>query len=127
MFKFIPTHIDSFINAEGSSTMHSLNFAYDLEFALYIRHSVCSSAFMGSTNLRLCRTIVFNTKKKKIPGQFQDSGGIGRGDYFLPYKLIKRSFECGTTFTKQVLNTGGGHQASRGSLISSKDGRKYKR
>ena len=60
-------------------------------------------------------------------GRSQDGGGVGWRDYFLPYKLIKRSFECGTTFTKQVLNTGGGHQASRGSPISSKDGRKYKR
>ena len=111
MFKFIPTHTDSSINAEAPSTMHSLNFAYDLEFTLYICHCVCSSASMGSTNLRSCRTIVFNTeKKKKIPVQSQDSGGIGRGDHFLPYKLIKRSLECGATFTKQVLNTGGGHQ-----------------
>ena len=52
MFKFIPTQIDSFINAEGPSTMQSLNFAYDLEFALYICHSVCSSASMGTVNQR---------------------------------------------------------------------------
>ena len=43
----------------------------------------------------------------------QDSGGIGWGDHFLPYKFIKRSFECWATSTKQLLNTGGGHQAPR--------------
>ena len=42
-----------------------------------------------------------------------DIRGIGRGDHFLPYKFIKRSFECWATSTKQLLNTGGGHQAPR--------------
>jgi len=25
--------------------------------------------------------------------ELEDGGGIGQGDYFLPYKFIKRSFE----------------------------------
>ena len=29
-----------------------------------------------------------------VPLSFQDVGGIGWGDHFLPYKFIKRSFEC---------------------------------
>ena len=43
----------------------------------------------------------------------EDGGGIGWGDHFLPHKFIKRSFECWTTSTKQLLNTGGGPQAPR--------------
>ena len=43
----------------------------------------------------------------------QDGGGIERGDHYLPHKIIKRSFECWETSTKQLLNAGGGHQALR--------------
>ena len=39
--------------------------------------------------------------------------GIEWGDHFLPHKFIKRSFECWAASTKQLLNTGGGHQAPR--------------
>ena len=39
--------------------------------------------------------------------------GIGWGDHFLPHKFIKRSFERWTNSTKQLLNTGRGHQAPR--------------
>ena len=45
-------------------------------------------------------------------GHSQDGGGIGRGDYLLPLKFIKSSFECWAAFTKQ-LNAGRGHQAPR--------------
>ena len=59
----------------------------------------------------------------------QDGGGIGWGDHFIPHKFIKRWFECWATSTKQLLNTGGGHQATqKGSPFSWKGGRtKYKR
>ena len=43
----------------------------------------------------------------------QDGGGIERGGHCLPHKIIKRSFECWETSTKQLLNAGGGHQAPR--------------
>ena len=43
----------------------------------------------------------------------QDGGGTGQEDHFLPNKFIKRSFECWTTSTKQLLNAGGGYQAPR--------------
>ena len=46
-------------------------------------------------------------------GRSQDGGGIGWGDHFLPHKFIKRSFECWTNATKQLLNSGRGHQAPR--------------
>ena len=39
--------------------------------------------------------------------------GIGQGEHFLHHKFIKRLFECWATLTKQLLNTGGGHQAPR--------------
>ena len=44
---------------------------------------------------------------------FQDGGGIGQGDHFLPHKYIKRSSVCGAISTKQLLNTGGGSQIPR--------------
>ena len=46
-------------------------------------------------------------------GRSQDGGGIGWGDHFLPHKFIKRSFEFWANTTKQLLNTGRGHQPSR--------------
>ena len=51
--------------------------------------------------------------KWKIEGRSQNSGGVGWGDYFLPHKFIKRSFECWEASTKQLLNSGGGHQGPR--------------
>lgn len=73
-------------------------FCMTLEFAsIYVILSAVLHP--GSTNLRSCKTIVFNTEK--IPEQSQDSGGIGRGGHFLSYKLIKRSFERETTFTNK--------------------------
>ena len=44
---------------------------------------------------------------------FWDGGGIGRGDHFLPHKFIKRTFKHHVNSTKQLLNAGRGHQASR--------------
>ena len=46
-------------------------------------------------------------------GWSQDDGGIGWREYFLPYKFIKRSFECWATSTEQLPNAGGGPQAPR--------------
>ena len=53
--------------------------------------------------------------KWKIEGRSQNSGGVGWGDHFLPHKFIKTSFsfECWETSTKQLLNSGGGHQGPR--------------
>ena len=45
--------------------------------------------------------------------QSQDGGGIGQGEHFIPHKFIRRSFECGATSTKQLLNAGRGHQTPR--------------
>ena len=50
---------------------------------------------------------------ERIQIRSQDGRGIGPGDHFLPYKLIKRSFECWETSTKQFLNAGGVHQGLR--------------
>ena len=44
---------------------------------------------------------------------FWDGRGIGRGDHFLPYKFIKRTFKHRVNSTKQLLNAGRGQQASR--------------
>ena len=41
----------------------------------------------------------------------QDGGGVGRGEHFLPHKFIKRAFKRRVNSTKQLLNTGRGHQA----------------
>ena len=46
-------------------------------------------------------------------GQSQDGREIGWGHHFLPKRFIKRSFECWATSTKQLLNTGRGHQDPR--------------
>ena len=43
----------------------------------------------------------------------QDGRGIGWEDHFHHNKIIKRSFECWATSTKQLLNAGGGHQAPK--------------
>ena len=48
----------------------------------------------------------------------QDGGRIRRGHHFLRHKFIKRSFECWATSTKQLLNTGAGHQAPRKAVHS---------
>ena len=49
----------------------------------------------------------------KDKGGQEDDKGIGWGDHFLPEKFIKRSFECWTNSTEQLLNAGGGHQAPK--------------
>ena len=46
-------------------------------------------------------------------GRSQDGRGIGRGDHFLPYQFIKRTFECWANFTKQLLTATRWHQAPR--------------
>ena len=46
-------------------------------------------------------------------GRSQDGGGVGRGENFLPHKLIKRAFKRPLNSTKQLLNAGRGHQAPR--------------
>ena len=46
-------------------------------------------------------------------GRSQDGRGLGWGDHFLPHKFIRRPFECWANTTKQLLNTGRGHQPSR--------------
>ena len=51
--------------------------------------------------------------KWKIEEQSQNGGRIGLGDHFSPHKLIKRSFECWETSTKQLRNSGRGHQGPR--------------
>ena len=58
--------------------------------------------------------------KWKIEGRSQNSGGVGWGDHFLPHKFIKTSFsfECWETSTKQLLNSGGGHQGPRKAVHS---------
>ena len=38
---------------------------------------------------------------------------MGQEDHVLPHKFIKRSFEFLATSTKELLNTGRGHQAPR--------------
>ena len=48
-----------------------------------------------------------------VKGQYQDGGGLGWGDHLLPDKFIKRSYEFGATSTKQLINTGGGHQIQK--------------
>ena len=43
----------------------------------------------------------------------QDGRGVGRGEHFLPHKLIKRAFKRRVNSTKQLLNASRGHQAPR--------------
>ena len=38
--------------------------------------------------------MLFKFKMGIERGRSQDGGGIGRGDHFLPYKFIERTFEC---------------------------------
>ena len=51
--------------------------------------------------------------KLNIQRWSQDGKGLGQGDHFLSNKFIKRLFEWLATSTKQLLNSGGGHQAPR--------------
>ena len=53
------------------------------------------------------------TKVDKLWQQSQNGREVGQEDNFLPHKVIKRSFECWATSTKQLLNADGGHQAPR--------------
>ena len=46
-------------------------------------------------------------------GRSQDGRGIGRGDHFLPYKLIERKIERRANFTKQLLIANCGHHVPR--------------
>ena len=45
--------------------------------------------------------------------QSQDGRGIGQGEHFIHQKFVRRSFECGATSTKQLLNAGRGHRTTR--------------
>ena len=53
-----------------------------------------------------------NTQKSLAEGG-KDGGGIGREDHFLPYKFLKRTFQRRANSTKQLLQAGRGHQATR--------------
>ena len=53
-------------------------------------------------------------KYKKLPrGRSLDGRGVGQGEHYLPHKFIKREFKSRVNSTKQLLNTGRGHQAPR--------------
>ena len=43
----------------------------------------------------------------------KDGGGIGREDHFRPHKFLKRTFQRRANSTKQLLEAGRGHQATR--------------
>ena len=53
------------------------------------------------------------THKRIDRGLSKDGRGIGQGKHFLPPKFIKRTFERWANSTKQLLNTGRGHQTPR--------------
>ena len=46
------------------------------------------------------------TENLNVVGWSQDGREIGWGDHLLPHKYIKRSYACGTTSTKELLNRG---------------------
>ena len=75
-----------------------------LPFRFYRTVCLTMCSYLHALSLRIRRT---------SRGQYQDGGGIERGDLFLPHKFIKRSFECLATSIKQLLNTGKVHQAPR--------------
>ena len=52
-------------------------------------------------------------KNRLVVGRSQDGGGIGRGDHFLPYKFIERTFEWWADFTKQLLTASRRHHVPR--------------
>ena len=60
-------------------------------------------------------TLVTSALLKKVSHRrrSQDGGGVGRGEHFLPNKLIKRASKRRVNSTKQLLNAGRGHQAPR--------------
>ena len=51
--------------------------------------------------------------KTQVKESYEDGGGIGRGDHFLPYKFIERTIQHWANFTKQLLIASRGHQAPR--------------
>ena len=78
------------------------NFIRELEFGKKLKKIVSISIF---TEIK--------TIFKKQMRKFEDGGGVGRGEHFLPHKFIKRAFKRRVNSTKQLLNAGRGHQAPR--------------
>ena len=67
-------------------------------------------------------------KKHQFGGRSQDGGGVGRGEHFLPYKFIKRTFKRRVNSTKQPLKAAEDISHPEKQPKSSKGGRKkYKR
>ena len=62
---------------------------------------------------RKAMTNLENILKSRDMNSFEDGGGVGWGEHFLPHKFIKRTFKCRVNSTKQLLNAGRGHQAPR--------------
>ena len=62
---------------------------------------------------RKVMTNIDSILKSRAMRKVKDGGGIGWGDHFLPHKFIERTFEHWANSTKQLLNSGRGHQAPR--------------
>ena len=72
------------------------------------------SLFFGCWVLsQLFHSLLSSSSRGSLDHLLKDGRGIGQGDHFLPHKFIKRSFEHWASSTKQLLNTGRGHQAPR--------------
>ena len=62
---------------------------------------------------RKAMTNLENILKSRDMNSFEDGGGVGWGEHFLPHKFIKRAFKRRVNSTQQLLNAGRGHQAPR--------------
>ena len=74
---------------------------------------ICFMYFNNHLLFSSCVCCNFLHKFTPSGGWSRDGGGIGWGDHFLPDKFIKRTIERWGNSPKQLLNTGGGHQAPR--------------
>ena len=73
----------------------------------------CQTLFFGAPESLQMMTAAMKLKDAYSGGRSQDGGGVGRGEHFLPHKFIKRAFKRRVNSTKQLLNAGRGHQATR--------------
>ena len=95
IWHYFPTHIYDF---------------YSLRPNIFLLHHWNNHFFILACILA---KIKLQFKTYKYLGIWEDGGGVGRGEHFLPHKFIKRAFKHRVNSTKQLLNAGRGHQAPR--------------
>ena len=110
-------YIQGFFSSLPPTKKLPRDMSHETEYFSFIHllssHNGSQSLLINSLTLYLESKKICFRILKYCHWRSQDGGGVGRGEHFLPHKFIKRAFKRRVNSTKQLLNAGRGHQATR--------------